>query len=70
MWGPTGAHTFSLLEQRKYDLDKISLKELYFAICEKVGFELNKRNPGYKYEDDDHNIPSYLDDKGQAGAGQ
>src|SRR5207249_5114887 len=62
--------TFSLLEQRKYDLDKISLKELYFAICEKVGFEFNKRNPGYKYEDDDHNIPSYLDDKGQAGAGQ
>jgi len=62
--------TFSLLEQRKYDLDKISLKELYFAICEKVGFEFNKRNPGYKYEDDDHNIPSYLDDKGQTGAGQ
>ena len=55
--------TFSLLERRKYDLDNISLKELYLAICQKVGLEFNKRNPNYKYEDQSYNLPSYLEDK-------
>lgn len=54
--------TFSLLERRKYELDKISLKELYFAICEKLGREFEERNPGYNYEND-HTLPSYLQDK-------
>ncbi len=57
--------TFSLLEQRKYDLNKVSLKELYYAICLKVGDEFDKRNLNYKYED--ANIPSYLENKGQRG---
>lgn len=41
---------FMLLEKRKYDLDKMTLKQLFHAICTKVGVEYNKRNPNKIYE--------------------
>ncbi len=55
--------TFSLLEERKYELDKITLRELYFAICQKIGAKFNEKNLGYNYEED-FKVPSYLKDTG------